>query len=295
MAERRPSRQRSSGAPKQVPEHFADPHPDRRPQRPAAGAAPIAAGDPAPTGECILAGFHAVGARLRADPASVHIVYFDAQRRDARMQQLLARAAAASVRCVAADSTRLQGLCPLAPHQGVVAQAAAPRPGATFEQLLDTVGPQTFLLVLDGVTDPRNLGACLRTAAAAGVQAVIVPRDRAASLTAVAAKAASGAIESVALIAVTNLARAMKDMQDAGIWIVGADAQAQRSLYEVDLTGPRAWALGAEGTGLRRLTREHCDELVHIPMASGMESLNVSVAAGVCLFETQRQRQLAAN
>jgi 23S rRNA (guanosine2251-2'-O)-methyltransferase len=223
----------------------------------------------------------------------VHIVYYDAQRRDARMQQLLARAAAAAVRCVPADAARLQGLCPQVPHQGVVAQADAPRPSASFEQILDAVGPQTFLLLLDGVTDPRNLGACLRTAAAAGVQAVIVPRDRSAGLTAVAAKAASGAVEAVPLIAVTNLARAMKDMQDAGIWIVGAEGQAERSLYEVDLTGPRAWALGAEGSGLRRLTREHCDQLVHIPMAGGMESLNVSVAAGVCLFETQRQRALA--
>jgi 23S rRNA (guanosine2251-2'-O)-methyltransferase len=207
-------------------------------------------GSRAEAAACILAGFHAVGARLRTDPASVEIIYFDAQRRDARMQQLLARAAAAAVRCVAADGARLQGLCPEVPHQGVVAQAGAPRPGASFEQILDGVNRQTLLLVLDGVTDPRNLGACLRTAAAAAVQAVIVPRDRSASLTAVAAKAASGAAEALPLIAVTNLARAMKDMQDAGIWIVGADGAAGRSLYDVDLTGPRAWALGAEGSGL---------------------------------------------
>jgi len=150
-----------------------------------------------------------------------------------------------------------------------------------------------LFLLLDGVTDPRNLGACMRTAAAAGVDAVIVPRDRSASLTEVAAKAAAGAAETMPLIAVTNLARAMKDMQDAGIWIVGAELGAPRSLYEIDLTGPRAWALGAEGSGLRRLTRERCDELAYIPMADAMESLNVSVATGVCLFETQRQRSHA--
>jgi 23S rRNA (guanosine2251-2'-O)-methyltransferase len=247
---------------------------------------------PHPDAQRILAGFHAVGARLRNDPGSIAVLYFDAGRRDARMQQLLAQAAASAVRCVAAEAAHLQGLSPEAPHQGVVAQTTGPAPEMHFEDLLDGVDSATFLLVLDGVTDPRNLGACMRTAAAAGVQAVVVPRDRAASLTAVAAKAAAGATESLPLVAVTNLARAMKDMQDAGIWIIGAAGDAPRSLYEVDLTGPRAWALGAEGAGMRRLTRERCDELVHIPMAGGMESLNVSVAAGVCLFETRRQRML---
>jgi len=246
-----------------------------------------------PAARRILAGFHAVGARLRSDPSSILVLYFDARRRDARMQHLLAQAAAGAVRCVAADEERLHGMSPEAPHQGVVAQTSGAAPTAQFEDLLDAVGPETFLLVLDGVTDPRNLGACMRTAAAAGVQAVLVPRDRAAAVTTVTAKAAAGATESLPLVTVTNLARAMKDMQDAGIWIVGADGAAPRSLYEVDLTGPRAWALGAEGSGLRRLTRERCDALVHIPMSGGMESLNVSVAAGVCLFETRRQRMLA--
>jgi 23S rRNA (guanosine2251-2'-O)-methyltransferase len=246
--------------------------------------------EPRAAGTRILAGFHAVGARLRNAPASIAVLYFDSARRDARMQQLLARAAASDVRCVAADANRLQGLSPEVPHQGVVAQTSGAAPTAQLDDLLDSVTAETFLLVLDGVTDPRNLGACMRTAAAAGVQAVIVPRDRSSALTEVTAKAAAGATESLPLVAVTNLARAMKDMQDAGIWIVGAEGEAAQSLYEVDLTGPRAWALGAEGSGLRRLTREHCDTLVHIPMAGGMESLNVSVAAGVCLFETRRQR-----
>jgi len=253
------------------------------------------AADPMDSGHRILAGFHAIGARLRNDPASIEVLYFDASRRDARMRELLARAAAAAVRCVAADAARLHGMSPQAPHQGVVAQACAKPPSASLEQLLEAVRPETLLLLLDGVTDPRNLGACMRTAAAAGADAVIAPRDRSASLTAVAAKAAAGASESLPLIAVTNLARAMKDMQDAGIWIIGAEIEAAQGLYDVDLTGARAWALGAEGSGLRRLTRERCDVLVHIPMAGGMQSLNVSVAAGVCLFETQRQRRQRAD
>jgi 23S rRNA (guanosine2251-2'-O)-methyltransferase len=197
------------------------------------------------------------------------------------------------VRCLPVEGVRLDGMVPQVPHQGVVAQidAAVASAGArTLDEVLDAVGPRTLLLLLDGVTDPRNLGACMRTAAGAGADAVIVPRDRSASLTAAGAKAAAGAGEILPLIAVTNLARAMKELQDAGVWIVGADGEAPHSLYEIDLTGPRAWALGAEGTGLRRLTRERCDALARIPMAEGVESLNVSVAAGVCLFETVRQR-----
>jgi len=221
----------------------------------------------------------------------MEVLYFDASRQDARMRQMLSRAQAASVRCVAVNASRLQGLSPEAPHQGLVAQVCVPRGGRSLDELLDTVTPETLLLLLDGVTDPRNLGACLRTAAAAAVAALIVPRDRSASLTAVASKAAAGAAEVVPLIAVTNLARAMKQIQEAGIWITGAQMHAQKSLFEVDLTGARAWVLGAEGSGLRRLTREHCDSLVHIPTSASVESLNVSVAAGVCLFETLRQRR----
>ena len=238
----------------------------------------------------ILAGFHAIGARLRNDPSSFEVLYFDASRQDARMRQMLSRAQAAAVRSVAVDASRLQGLSPEAPHQGLVAQVWERPDRGGLDELLDSVTPKTLLLLLDGVTDPRNLGACLRTAAAAAVDAVIVPRDRSAPLTAVANKAAAGAAEAVPLIAVTNLARAMKQIQEAGIWITGAQTQAPESLYDVDLTGARAWVLGAEGSGLRRLTREHCDTLVHIPMAGHVESLNVSVAAGVCLFETLRQR-----
>src|SRR5262249_36527281 len=157
-----------------------------------------------------------------------------------------------------------------------------------LDDVLARVEPSTLLLLLDGVTDPRNLGACLRTAAAAGASAVVVPRDRSASLTDVASKAAAGAAEALPLIAVTNLARAMDELKQAGIWIAGAATDSERTIFELDLRGPLAWALGAEGTGLRRLTRERCDWLAHIPMSADVDSLNVSVATGVCLFETVR-------
>lgn len=242
------------------------------------------------SGRVLLAGFHAVGARLRADPNSIETLYFDAGRNDARMRQILQRAAAASVRCIAANPERLRGLTDTA-HQGVVAQAAARAGSMGIDEVVGAVGPRTLLLLLDGITDPRNLGACLRTAAAAGVDAVIVPRDRSAPLNAAAAKAAAGAAEVLHFVPVTNLVRAMQALQEAGVWIVGADPAAERSVFDIDLVGPRAWALGAEGSGLRRLTREHCDELARIPMPGSVESLNVSVAAGICLFEAVRQRR----
>ncbi len=178
-------------------------------------------------------------------------------------------------------------------HQGV-ALKVPPYEYAHPQDLLEKVidqGQTPLFVALDGVTDPRNLGACMRTADAAGAQAVIVPRDRSASLTPVVAAAAAGAAETLPLIAVTNLARAMEEIRDAGVWIVGAAGESERALYDIDLTGPIAWALGAEGEGLRRLTREKCDRLARIPLHGQVESLNVSVAAGVCLFETLRQRQ----
>lgn len=245
-------------------------------------------------GKRVVAGFHAVTARLRHAPESIEALYVDSSRRDGRMQQLLDRADAAGVRATAADATRLQRLAGGSNHQGVVALCRELALARSLDDLLGQVDPGTLLLLLDGVTDPRNLGACMRTAEAAGAQGVIVPRDRSASLTPVVAAAAAGAAESLPLIAVTNLARAMDEIRDAGIWIVGAAAEAERSLYEVDLSGPVAWALGAEGPGLRRLTRDKCDVLARIPLAGQIESLNVSVATGVCLFETLRQRAAKA-
>lgn len=236
----------------------------------------------------VLAGFHSVTARLRHAADSIDILYVNPQRHDARMRALLDRAESAGVRIVAADVSRLDRLANGLSHQGVVAMTV-PLKLCGLEDVLGKVMPDTLLLLLDGVTDPRNLGACMRVADAAGCAAVIVPRDRSAAASPEAAKAAAGAMEAVPLIAVTNLARTMDDIREAGIWIVGAVGEASTSLYELDLTGPRAWALGAEGSGLRRLTREKCDWLARIPLAGSVESLNVSVAAGICLFETRRQ------
>jgi 23S rRNA (guanosine2251-2'-O)-methyltransferase len=236
-----------------------------------------------------LAGFHAVTARLRNAPQTVEALYYDPTRRDARMQQLLARAQQAGVRPISAEPGRLQGMVGQTRHQGVVALCTGSAGVYSLQQVLDDVGPQTLLLLLDGITDPRNLGACLRAAEAAGAAAVVLPRDRSASLSSDALKAASGAVESLPVVPVVNLARSMDDIKDAGVRIVGADHAAEHSLYSLDLAGPLAWALGAEGHGLRRLTRERCDQLASIPLSGQVESLNVSVATGICLFETRRR------
>jgi 23S rRNA (guanosine2251-2'-O)-methyltransferase len=238
----------------------------------------------------VLAGFHAVSARLRAAPQSIETIYIDARRRDGRMQRLQQSARDAGVQLVTTDPGQLRNLCGDAPHQGVVALAAEIAQVLTLDDVLADVGPHTLLLALDGVTDPRNLGACLRVADAAGVNAVIVPRDRSAGMTPAALKAAAGAAETVPLVEVTNLARALEAMGAAGVHVVGAAGEADQSLFDLDLTGPVAWVLGAEGAGLRRLTRERCTELARIPLRGTVESLNVSVAAGICLFEAVRQR-----
>ena len=242
------------------------------------------------SGKRVLAGFHAVSARLRAAPDSIERLYVDARRRDGRMQRLRQDASAVGVDVVATDSEQLRALCGEAPHQGVVAVAADIAQVLSLDDVLAAVRPDTLILALDGVTDPRNLGACLRVADAAGVDAVIVPRDRSAGMTPAALKAAAGAAESVPLIEVTNLARALEALADAGIRTIGAAGEASESLFDIDLSGPVAWVLGAEGEGLRRLTRERCDRLARIPLQGRVESLNVSVATGICLFETVRQR-----
>lgn len=241
----------------------------------------------------VLAGFHAVSARLRHAPASIETIYVDERRRDGRMVDLQQRAKSLGVRVALIDVERLRGLAGEAPHQGVVALAAELEQAVSLDDVLNRIDANTLLLLLDGVTDPRNLGACLRVADAAGVSAVIVPRDRSAGLTPSALKAAAGAAETVPLIAVTNLARAMDDLRDADVRMVGAAGEAKQSIYELDLTGPLAWALGAEDSGLRRLTRERCDVLARIPLAGHVESLNVSVATGICLFESKRQRSMS--
>ena len=241
----------------------------------------------------VLFGFHAVGVRLKTAPASIVELYVDPTRRDARMKQFLARAADAGVRVIEADAPRLAKLCGSAGHQGVVARVQAIEGQRTLDELLDDLQEQAtvpLLLVLDGVTDPHNLGACLRVADGAGVHAVIAPKDHAAGINATVAKVASGAAETVPYFMVTNLARTLNELKERGLWVVGTAGEAERTLYEVDLKVPTALVLGAEGPGLRQLTRKTCDALVRIPMAGAVESLNVSVASGVCLYEARRQR-----
>ena len=242
----------------------------------------------------VLVGFHAVLARLRAAPNTITSIHFDARRRDGRMQQVHELARIAGVRMLAAEPAALRELAEGAPHQGVVAIATAIDRPLILDDALAAVHAGTLLLALDGVTDPRNLGACLRVADAAAVDAVVVPRDRSAGLTPAALKAASGAAESVPLIEVTNLARALDVMKEAGLQTIGAAGEAEASLFDLKLDGPIVWVLGAEGEGLRRLTRERCSTLARIPLQGHVESLNVSVATGICLFETVRQRLASA-
>ena len=241
----------------------------------------------------MLYGFHAVTARLRTAPSSVRAIYAAAARHDARMRELAARAASAGVAVHAADDARLRELAGHARHQGVVALVDEARPHVTLDEVLEGAGEPPLLLVLDGVTDPHNLGACLRSADAFGAQAVIVPRDRAVGVNATVAKAASGAADTVPVVAVTNLARAIAALKERGVWVLGADAGGE-SLVDADLDGPVAWVLGAEGQGLRRLTRESCDRIVGIPLSGTVESLNVSVAAGICLYATRAARAKAS-
>jgi 23S rRNA (guanosine2251-2'-O)-methyltransferase len=236
-----------------------------------------------------LHGFHAVTARLRQRPESVRAVYLASVRRDPRARDLVARAELAGCTVHHVDEARLAQMCGTAPHQGVVAVVDAATPHTTLDDVLDSLTEPALLLVLDGVTDPHNLGACLRNADALGAQAVVIPKDRAVAVNATVAKAASGAADTVPVVSVTNLARALRELKERGVWIIGADAGGE-SLFTADLTGPVAWVLGAEGSGLRRLTRESCDRIVGIPLFGTVESLNVSVAAGICLYATQQQR-----
>lgn len=239
----------------------------------------------------LLIGFHAVTARLRHAPASIRDIYHETDRRDRRMQNLIEQAQAAGRRVHPVSTDRLDGLARGGRHQGVLAIAEALKLAHDPDEVLDELGDTpAFLLVLDGVTDPHNLGACLRTADAAGAHGVIAPRDRAVGLNATVQRVACGAADTVPYMTVTNLARTLRALKARDIWVVGTDDQATESLHEVDATRPIAWVLGAEGEGMRRLTRETCDQLVRIPMLGSVESLNVSVASAVCLYETVRQR-----
>ncbi len=239
-------------------------------------------------------GLHAVAAALRYEPEQVQELWIERQRRDGRIQALLDAAEAHGAPVRLAERAELDRLSGGARHQGVIARLATAQRAydeADVPELLAVATEPALLLVLDGVQDPHNLGACLRSAAAAGVHAVIAPVDRAAGLNATVCKVACGAAAITPFIPVTNLARTLRQLQEQGIWIVGAAGEAETSLYAVDFTLPTAIVLGAEDKGLRRLTREACDRLARIPLkAGGVESLNVSVAAGVFLFEARRQR-----
>jgi 23S rRNA (guanosine2251-2'-O)-methyltransferase len=238
----------------------------------------------------VLFGFHAVTVRLKTAPQSVREVHVDATRRDARMRQFVQRAHEAGVRVIDSDDDNLQRLCGTHRHQGVVARVEPVFQARTLSEVLEDVRDAPLLLLLDGVTDPHNLGACLRVADGAGAHAVIAPKDHAVGVNATVAKVASGAAETVPYLMVTNLARCIGELKERAIRVVGASDDATVALYEADLRGTLSIVLGAECKGLRQLTRTSCDALVRIPMRGAVESLNVSVAAGVCLFEARRQR-----
>ncbi len=239
----------------------------------------------------IIYGVHAVKALLENSPQRIKEVYILKGREDRRLLSIAREIEALGIVVQIANKQWMDSHTEGAVHQGIIANIL---PGKQYQEgdlpdlLEKTESP--FLLVLDGVTDPHNLGACLRSADAAGVHAVIVPKDKSAQLNAIAKKVACGAAENIPLIRVTNLARTLRLLQEYNIWIVGTAGEADHNLYQSKLTGPVALVMGAEGEGMRRLTREHCDELISIPMAGSVSSLNVSVATGVCLFEAVRQR-----
>ena len=241
-------------------------------------------------------GYHAVESLIRREPGRIAALYVQTGRQNNRMQALLTLARKQGVSVSQAEKFDLDGRVS-GRHQGVVAVlnagASADAIGMMAEGELIyrvTQSAETLLLILDGVTDPHNLGACLRSADAAGVTAVIFPKDKSADVNDVARKVASGAAEAVPWVRVTNLARTIESLQQAGVWVIGTDGDAEKTLYDQDLTGPCALVLGSEGSGMRRLTRERCDFVVRLPMSGSVSSLNVSVAAGVCLFEAVRQR-----
>ena len=243
-----------------------------------------------------LFGFHAVGVRIKTAPKSVFEVFYDVQRRDARMRQFTDRARDSGIKLVESDGLRLAKMCGSHGHQGVVARVDALAQVTSLDELLENLEASgvknPLLLVLDGVTDPHNLGACLRVADGSGAHAVIAPKDHAAGISAIVSKVASGAAETMPYFMVTNLARTLGELKERNIWCIGTSDDAEKTIYDADLTGPVALGLGAEGEGMRQLTRKTCDQLVSIPMHGAVESLNVSVASGVCLYEALRQRRV---
>lgn len=244
----------------------------------------------------VIFGQHAVRTALKKDARRIKRLLVQQGRRDGRIQQILELAEQAHIRAEIQSRQALDDLAGGGVHQGVLVlcEPMRAKDEAFLEHLLDGLDGLPFLLVLDGVTDPHNLGACLRSADAAGVQAVIAPKDKSAPLNATVSKVACGAAETVPYVQVTNLSRTLQALQQRGIWITGTAGEAEQDLFAASLTGPMALVMGAEGKGMRRLTREHCDQLVKIPMSGEVSSLNVSVATGICLFEAVRQRREGA-
>jgi len=236
-----------------------------------------------------LYGFHAISRRLEQSPELCQTLYC-VEKPSPRLLQLIEQARNAGLPVHFQTREQLSQRCGSDKHQGCVLETSIENAAMSFAQLLDSITADSLLLVLDGVQDPHNLGACLRTADACGVDALIIPKDRSVSLNPTVRKVAAGAAETVPVIEVTNLARSLRELQKAGVWIYGTSDKAQASLYEHDYRGAVALVMGAEGDGLRRLTMEACDHLLKLPMRGRVESLNVSVATGVCLYEILRSR-----
>lgn len=235
-------------------------------------------------------GFHAVQARLRAAPQTILEVWVDAARQDARMRDFLERVAQSGLQVHNAEGDRLDKMVGGARHQGVVAKVEPVAMARSLDEVVESIGGAPLILVLDGVTDPHNLGAVLRSADAFGAHAVLAPKDRSVGLNATVEKVACGAAETVPYLMVTNLARSLEQLKEHRIWAVAADAEAGKTIAQIDAKAGIAWVLGAEGAGLRQLTRKTCDETARIPIGGSVESLNVSVSAAICLYETARQR-----
>jgi len=240
----------------------------------------------------LLFGIHSIDAALSNDPKNILELYFESDSQNARIKELSEKARELGLKPHARPREALDRMTGGARHQGAVARYRAPPPRTEKElyELVEQAGKDALILVLDGVTDPHNLGACLRSAEAAGVTAVVVPKDKAAGITPTVRRASSGAADRVAFFAVTNLARTLKALKESGVWLVGLAGESAQDFYKLDLKGPLGIVVGSEGEGMRRLTGEACDFLAKIPMRGGVESLNVSVATGVALFEALRQR-----
>jgi 23S rRNA (guanosine2251-2'-O)-methyltransferase len=239
-----------------------------------------------------IVGIHSVRTALKHGGSGVHEVWLERRRRDRRLGELADLARKAGVRIRQVEREAIEAAAHGVNHQGALAWASTPSPRGEPELagILDGIEGAPLVLILDEVQDPHNLGACLRTADAAGVHAVVAPRDKAVGLTPIVCKVASGAAETVPYVQVTNLARAMDGLKANGLWLIGSAGEAETDLFATDLTGPLGLVMGSEGRGLRRLIRERCDLLVRLPMLGTVESLNVSVAAGICLYEAVRQR-----